>query len=336
MRISAEGLLSSGRRARRPDGRDLNVQGHGGRSHLIPPISQANCGAVVTAFRPPRELLSNVQALLHRFRAVTIVDDGSGDPDGVIHACRLLGAEVVSLETNSGIGAALNAGVVALRSSHPDVSYVVTFDQDSLPPDSMLELFEAARIAAAAVDLRIGAICPEQVSGSRVLVDSRRAGFAEVREPIQSGLLVPVTVFDDVGGFDEDLFIDGVDTDFYWKLRRAGYVAVSAPGVSLEHSLGTRQQARILGRPVITPSGPLMVMQSAPFRYYYLGRNRIHLLRRYSWSERTWMLRGLMLDLRHVAVVTLFGSERRRRLGYFLRGVGDGMLGRTGKIRSAR
>lgn len=329
MTTSAEGLPTSG-----PDPRDRSTSGIVPGAGAAPAIEKATSSAVVTAYRPQAELRGHVAALLEQFHSVTVVDDGSADETGVAESCRDLGADVVLLDTNSGIGAALNAGVAAVRRLHPDVSYIVTFDQDSLPPANMLDLYEAARTAAAG--LRVGSISPESVSGSRVLNAGRQAGFSEVREPIQSGLLVPVRLWDSLGGFDEGLFIDGVDTDFYWKLRGAGFVSISAPGVALEHSLGTREQARLLGRPLSLPTGPLMLMQSAPFRYYYLGRNRVHLLRRYLRAGPAAMLGGLALDIRHVAVVALLGSRRRERLVYYLRGIRDGLSGRMGKVRSGR
>lgn len=282
------------------------------------------------------ELRSAVAGMLKEFSSVVVVDDGAGDNNGVLESCRSMGARIVALETNSGIGAALNAGIAALAAADPELRYVVTFDQDSVPPADMLTRFEAARRAALAAGLRIGSVSPEQVTGSRVLTDRRTDEFSEVREPIQSGMLAPLQVINAIGGFDEGLFIDGVDTDFYWKLRGSGFVAIAAPGVALDHTLGSRTQARLLGRPLSLPSGPFMLMQSAPFRYYYLGRNRIHLLRRYAVSRPGPMFRGLALDIRHVAVVALLGTERRNRLAYYFRGIRDGLLGRTGGIRHAR
>lgn len=299
-------------------------------------IKKTNTGAVVTAYRPPVELPARVGKMLDHFAAVTVVDDGSGAGSVVLDACRELGAQVVRLDTNSGIGFALNAGISALRAQHPALDFIVSFDQDSEPPAGILDHFEQARLAAELDGLTVGSVSPGSVSGSRVISSGGGGAYAEVREPIQSGLLVPVDVLDDVGGFDEGLFIDGVDTDFYWRLQDAGLTAVSARDVALEHALGQRQQARLFGVPVRLPSGPLMLMQSAPFRYYYIGRNRVHLLRRNLRSHPKWMLRGLGLDLRHIGLVVLLGSSRRQRLRYFVRGVIDGLRGQTGKVRDAK
>lgn len=311
--------------------------GNDAGSRAAASIEKATTGAVVSAYRPQPELAARVEAMLGIFAAVTIVDDGSGDDGAVLDACRTLGAQIVRLDTNSGIGAALNAGAAALRAKDPELRYLVTFDQDSEPPADILVHFERARDAAETSGLSVGSVSPGSVSGSRVLNGGAgSSSYSEVREPIQSGLLVPVDVLDRLGGFDEGLFIDGVDTEFYWRLHDAGLAAVSAPGAALAHALGTRQQARVLGVPLRLPSGPLMLMQSAPFRYYYIGRNRVHLLRRNLRLHPVWMLRGLALDLRHVGMVTLLGSSRRQRLGYFVRGVVDGLRGRTGKVPNDR
>jgi rhamnosyltransferase len=165
-----------------------------------------------------------------------------------------------------------------------------------------------------------------------VLAGGSRSGFRIVSEPIQSGTLIPVPVFRQLGGFNEALFIDGVDTDTYWRLRRLGYQAISAEGAALRHQLGERVQARLLGRPVRLRGSPLQVMQSAPFRYYYLGRNRLLLLRWHSGSFPLHMGRGLLLDVRHILVVALLGSAKRQRMGFLVRGIADGLRGRTGRM----
>ncbi len=274
--------------------------------------------------------------MLNQFSAVAVVDDGSTHGSGVLADIERLGALVIRRRANEGIGAALNMGIEAVLERDSGLTYIVTFDQDSEPPAGMLEKYEGARQAARAGGLAVGSISPQSVSGSRVLRGRGGHGYFEVAEPIQSALLVWRAALDAVGGFDEGLFIDGVDTDFYWRMRRAGFHAVAAPGVALEHSLGTRSEARLLGRPIQVSAQPLHLMQSAPFRYYYIGRNRIHLLRRYFAVEPRWMLRGLALDLRHVIVVGLLGTERKQRLGYFVKGTVDGLRGRTGKAQDTR
>lgn len=302
----------------------------------LPAITLTGTAAVITAFNPPVELADRVASMLEQFGAVAVVDDGSTEGTGVLAQAERLGAIVIRRGKNEGIGAALNAGIAALLSRHSGLSYLVTFDQDSEPPAGLLHKYEDARQRALADGVPVGAISPHSVSGSRVVSLGGSHGYTEVAEPIQSGLLISRAVLDAVGRFDEGLFIDGVDTDFYWRMRQAGFHAVAAPDVALEHSLGTRSEARLFGRTLRIRNRPLELMQSAPFRYYYIGRNRMHLLRRYFRAEPRWMLRGLALDLRHVVVVGLLGTERKQRLRYFVKGTADGLRGRTGKAKDTR
>ncbi|WP_459281025.1 glycosyltransferase [Arthrobacter sp. TMN-37] len=270
--------------------------------------------------------------MLEHFGHVVVVDDGSDDGGEVVESCREAGAEVIFLPENVGIGAALNQGAHWIQQNLPRLEHLVTFDQDSEPLPGFLAAYDRAARAAHGSGIKVGSISPDAVSGTRVLAGGSRSGFRMVSEPIQSGTLIPMSIFQQLGGFNEALFIDGVDTDTYWRLRSLGYQAISAEGAALRHQLGERVQANLLGHPVTVRGAPLRIMQSAPFRYYYLGRNRLLLLRWHGRSFPLHITRGLLLDLRHILVVVLLGSARRQRVGFLLRGIADGLRGRTGRM----
>jgi rhamnosyltransferase len=295
-------------------------------------VTESSCAAIVSAYQPTRTLIGNVRALLAQFDLVVVVEDGSGNGEAVLRECAELGALTVIQPENLGIGAALNRGVDAARAARPDLVAVITFDQDSLPAQGLLERYRAAIEGAEAAGQVVGSVSPAVVGGRAVRRRSHSAVYVRAVEPIQSGLLIPLALLDDVGGFDEDLFIDGVDTDIHWRLIGRGYVAIAADGVELQHELGARSRARFFGRPVAVRGRPVMIMQSAPFRYYYLARNRILLLRRYLRRYPGPMIRGLVLDARHVAVVAILGSSRRERLGYAVKGIRNGLSGSTGRL----
>jgi rhamnosyltransferase len=300
----------------------------------FPSIEKSTCAAVISAYRPPSELVGRVEGLLRQFSTVVVVDDGSDDDGVVVRQCREKGATTVALPSNQGIAAALNRGVAEVRAVAPAVEFVVTFDQDSSPGAGYLDGLAAAAREAARDEVPVGCLGPGRINGSGVPSARPAGSYAEIVEPIQSGMLVPLRILEEIGGFDETLFIDGVDTDTYWRLREAGYVAVAARAVSLDHQLGSRSQARLFGRPLVWRGQPVMIMQSAPFRYYYLARNRCALIRRHGRSFAAPMARGLALDLRHLVVVLVLGSDRSTRMRFAVRGLIDGMRGKQGKMGS--
>ncbi len=306
-----------------------------GRPDARDGAGRTGVAAVVTAFHPDEHLVRVCRSAVDQVDALVVVDDGTPAPDeAVLDACRALGALVVRHPRNLGIGAALNTGVRTVREQVERGAEldILTLDQDSvLPPGYVVALVAAARRAMLA-GVRVAMVGPGQATGVRRAADAdgdgadKSDGSATVvysKEPIQSGLLVPAATFDALGLFADELFIDGVDTELYLRARTRRMHAVAAPDARLEHRLGQRHVVRLAGR-------ELPVVHAAAFRYYYIGRNRVLLCRRYGRSQPTWAVTSVGRDLRHLLVVTVLVPGRRARLRAYGAGLRDGVRGVTG------
>ena len=283
-------------------------------------------GAVVAAFRPGPELLVAVEGVVGQVDVVVVVLDEhpvSETSRTVLDACRAAGAHVVEHRANRGIGAALNTGVDEVRARLPHVSDVLTLDQDSAVPPGYVAALLSALSTAAAAGIPVGMVAPDAVGSILRLPGRRRGEVAIGGEPIQSGLLVPAAVLQRLHGFDEDLFIDGVDTDFWLRARDAGLQCVLAPGTRLEHRLG---QAITLGD---GHESPLVV--ASTFRYHYQWRNLVVLLRRHARRHPVWSVRAVLKAARHLAIVTVLAPGRRARLRESYAGLRAGLRGDTGR-----
>nr|WP_246306488.1 glycosyltransferase [Herbiconiux flava] len=302
---------------------------HSRRSRTSPRDGEARVSdevvAVVTAFAPGPRLAELVQSLVPQTARVIVVDD-SGAPDArpALLAAENAGATVLRHSVNRGIAAALNTGTAEARAV-PGARHVITFDEDSAVGEGFVDALVAALGTARGAGIPAGLAAPAAVSGQPAPELRTQRGILVGRTPIQSGLLVPFRTLDAVGGFAEELFIDGVDTDYALRVARAGLMVVHARGTELGHSLGRRHTATIAGRTV-------ELTHSAPFRYYYLARNRVLLNRRRRLYRGYRPLRETIADLRHLVIVTLFVPGRGARLLAAAAGLGDGWAGRTGRI----
>lgn len=286
---------------------------------MTPPLRAA---AVVTAYQPDAALTTAVRSAVGQVTRIVVVDDGSDSGDDVLEECASLGATVVRHETNRGIGAALNTGIRAVRRCDPTLTHVLTLDQDSELPVHFVAGLAAAERAALDAGVSVGMTSPGVITTVRRGHADAPAAFEHGGEPIQSGLLVPVSVLDAVGGFDDDLVIDGVDTDFWLRALDRGYVAVMAPGVALEHRLGN---------PIVLPGGrPLPLTVANEFRYFYQWRNLVLLLRRHGRRHPRWAVGAVARAVRHLAIVTLLAPGRSARLGRSVAGLRAGVAGRRG------
>ena len=298
-------------------------------------------GVVVACLSPPPSLVDATRETLRQLHEagspgrVVAVDDGSPPgSEAVFAALTALGVDVVH-QPNGGIAAALNAGIERLRRPAPPkagdgvpVDHVLTLDQDSRLGPGYVVAALAAVAQLEAAGAAYGFVSSASYSGRRAPTDGPVPATALQRafDPMQSGWLVPLTTLEAVGGLDEALVIDGVDSEFTVRCRVAGLAPVVAPGAALEHGQGERVRGRVLGRPVGA------VNHHSPARVRYMARNGVLLTRRYAAAQPRWVLRRLLVEgAAHLLRLTL-DPDRRALATAMLRGVGDGVRGRTGRL----
>jgi rhamnosyltransferase len=270
--------------------------------------------AVVVSFNGLRKTVETLDALIGKVDHVHVVDNASHPEslellDSVVRSGRI---SLERLGRNEGIGYALNCGARAARRLGCD--WLLTMDQDSRVDDNMLEAYGAA--IARSPDL----VCLTP----NVLVNGRgphnRSGPVDFA--ITSGNLIRMDIFDAIGGFDEELFIDGVDLDFSLRVRHAGKQIVRVENAILHHELGQRQPIR----------GWLskFYMAHPPLRRYYMSRNHLYLIQRYGFKFPTFVAKATLVQLLHFVAVVIYGGKRVESLRFMLYGALDFCRGKTG------
>jgi rhamnosyltransferase len=89
---------------------------------------------------------------------------------------------------------------------------------------------------------------------------------------ITSGSVLAIDCLQQIGMFDENLFIDFVDTEFSHRVTNKGYVNLQFTNIVLNHSIGIRVE----GRSLVTFKKSLRIIHS-PIRVYYIIRNGLYL-----------------------------------------------------------
>lgn len=292
--------------------------------------------AVVTAtFNADVEMLGRQMAGLAGAAAVVLVDDGSAPPrrQSVRElAAGLPGVLLVEQPRNSGLAAALNAGARAALERVPDCEYLLFLDQDTEPgPDGARRLVAAAA-AQRAADSRTALVGPMMVDAATGLSHGvhvirgwrwRRlqppAGSAPVRcaSVNGSGMVVAVEAWRALGGFEEALFIDHVDSEYSFRAAHAGYALYVAPAVRFLHRMGERSLRFWVGHWRVWP-------YRAPERHYYLVRNACLLMRR-TYVPRVWKGWAAPKLVSTLLAHLFFDRERFRQTTAMVRGACDGL-----------
>lgn len=300
----------------------------------------ARVASVIIRYNPPPGFDDRVARAAEQ-SALTVVVDNASDTRWSPEALRARGvSELHALDNarNEGIAAATNRGIAHARAL--GATHAFLLDHDSVPQPGAVD-----RLLAAAEDPRhapVAAAVPRIVYGHpdiacrwpasrggrspffRFVYADRIDTPTRVDLAISSGMLVPIAAWSALGGFDERLFIDLVDTDFCLRARADGHAIVAVPDATLGHALGEVEQRRLPGgvRAYPTHHGAL--------RHYFISRNRIILARRHAVRFPAWMAYESLGGLKLLIKVAAFERQRLEKLGSMLRGTRDGLRGRTG------
>jgi rhamnosyltransferase len=300
-------------------------------------IDAGSVVAVVVTYQPDLAALS---ALFERLRsqvgAIVAVDNGSDVflPD-FLADCASRGVHGISLPGNTGVANALNVGMQWAKQA--GATMVVTFDQDSLPAPDMVACLLAAYDRLQRDGVRVGALGPLQIDRRSQLptpfVAASEKGWKrvlpvagevlEVDHLITSGCLVPLAVVEQVGPMLAELFIDGVDLEWSWRCRAAGFHLYGVERASLLHAIGDR---------IVSFCGRQLHLHG-PLRQYYILRNTLY-LRTLDHSPAAWRRicwRGLLLRL---VFFSLFTAPRLKYCRLMLRGIKHGLTGNLGPVAS--
>jgi rhamnosyltransferase len=278
--------------------------------------------AVVVSYIPSREVLRNIENLVAQVGHVVIVDNTpSINPQTVISELEQQGGcTVIRNGKNLGVAAALNVGVQ--RAISRGCEWIVTFDQDSRIEDGYIDGLISAYVESSD-PTRTGVVCPIYRDAQLGTIWPFPRGSNE--EPLMymtSGALMKSETYQKLGPFEDQLFIDGVDTEYALRMRAAGYRIVES-NVVLNHSLGRMTPHAFAGRHIF-------VTNHNPQRRYFITRNRIVLLKRYIRKDREWAKSELTDFWKGTVALLLFEQDRWLKIKYMLRATRDAILGRLG------
>lgn len=220
---------------------------------------------------------------------------------------------------NSGIAMRLNlACEMAIKENY---EYLLTMDQDSF--------FDEAAISNY---LKCLDQFPDksQVSMFGVNYESSSlnadCSYKKVKHLITSGSIINLSVYKNLGGFDEKLFIDLVDTEYCLKSILKGYAIIGYQNIFLNHNLGESIEKRSL----MTFKKTKRSFHSE-LRLYYMMRNFLYINKKYK-SHFKEQIKIYKTDLiNRVKNKLLYTPNRLKTLQYLFKAYKDYRNNKMGK-----
>ena len=266
--------------------------------------------AGIVLFNPDLSKLNkSLTILLGQVDSILLVNNASTN---FSEGCLLIDdkIKIINNKENKGIAYALNQ--MLDYAANNNYFWLITLDQDSIPPINMISAYNKH------MDVPdIGIICPRIYDENQKIDSIDVCDGAWVKKPeevITSGSCICVAKAINIGGFDEKLFIDFVDTDFQKRMLDAGCRIYRCDNVVLAHEIGKITTYSLFGVKVVCTNHNYI-------RRYYQVRNRLYYKKKYYNRQALWfeMIRLILGTIK----IVCFEKEKLNKISSTIKGFVD-------------
>ena len=258
-------------------------------------------------------LQDNIEAICNQVPLILIFDNGSDNIEDIRNIVSKI-TNIILLESkmNIGIAAALNR--LMQWGDDNNYTWMLSLDQDSTCPENycknaltLLEVLPNIGIIGPVINDRKVGIVGHNPDGK----------YGIVNTCITSGAFVKIDVWKKVGKYDERMFIDSVDFEFCFRIRRAGYYILQSRKLILSHSIGD-------GR--IVSIGPFKkkIKEHSAFRCFYIAQNNIYYPRKHKLP--LYYIRGNYRNLKNIFNILLFEKDKSNKIYAIFHGWKHGLF----------
>ncbi len=287
-----------------------------------------NIYAVVVAFFPEASKLYKMVAdLVEQDITVVVVNN---TPNSSISLSEHLNSFVINLQENKGIAEAQNIGIRFALERDP--LHICFFDQDSIIPRDYANKMIAAScsfkhrclLSPVAFDQNTGLEIPSHKL-NRFGYPCNHYSLAEAQISrtdivISSGMFTSASIFDEVGLMDVDFFIDFVDIEFCFRLKKAKVPVFVVPSLTMQHFIG-EGEVSVLGLKTCIHSG---------VRTYYKTRNAFIFLYKYGPSVFSFV--QLLAGVIHGFLSSVHVFPSFEMMKFYLKGILHGLMFKRGAL----
>ncbi|MCQ2109736.1 MAG: glycosyltransferase family 2 protein [Fibrobacter sp.] len=278
--------------------------------------------ASIVTYNPEKNRLrANLESVRSQVDSLVIVDNGSQNVDDVRDLASQFDCHLILNRKNEGIAFALNQ-CVDYVTEHGDV-WLLTLDQDSVCKEGLIDCYKkylnaenVGMLSCGIYDRNTGIVSNGIIERHLKFKSYKERELQFVPVAITSGCLMNACVAKNIGGFDNQMFIDYVDFDYCLSLHESGYRILKVDFVGLLHEIGHAKKIKILGRDCI-------LTNHSPIRHYYISRNTVYFIRKYNRYVNKISITTELLA--RVFIVPFFEKNSFAKLKAALKGLLDGI-----------
>lgn len=271
----------------------------------------------VTIYHPEENVKDNINSYLDELDLLYVLDNTEQpNPEIKNYFSQFSKIKYIAFGDNMGISYAFNFVLNEVK----DYDFLLTMDQDSSFPIGVMEKYHNLVETYEQTNPKKTAMYSvKYISDEQQDINKPRS----VNIAITSGSILPVQLANELGGFDEKLFIDEVDSEYCYRAKKDGFDIIEFPNIILNHSLGMRTFHSV-------GQFKFNTLNHNAMRKYYITRNKIYVLKKYPFVKWSYLKEIIKMSLK----VILVEDDKIKKFKYIIRGCKDGINNHMGKLKA--
>ena len=255
-------------------------------------------------------LKENLDAVACQSDKILCIDNGSNNIEKIRDILSEY-VEVALIENEKNLGIATALRQIMGYAIINEFDWVLSLDQDSVCNprlvDEYKKYFEFEDIGILTCNIL------DRNFYSRAICEKGER-YRELKYCITSASLMNVNAYSKLAGYDEGMFIDGVDFDICVQMRRAGYKVIRINYDGVLHEVGHGRTIKFLGKECES-------YNHTPFRQYYMARNRFYLVMKYPSEFR--LSKEILHEFKDWYIVCRYENARLEKIKSRIKGIRD-------------
>lgn len=233
--------------------------------------------ALVILYNPENDSNENIESYINDVDYLYIFDNSDKTNEDLYGDILERNKDKIRYIWNNGdnIGLAKPINIVAKAAIEKGYEWLITFDQDSFADIEMLKGMKKY-LNSDRIDPEVAIVTPTRINKPGTIIEENVPIISFVNDTIQSGAIHNLKILKELGGYDENIFIDFLDLEYCARCIANGYKIAKVNKATLQHGILDTSgiEKNILGK-------SYKLGKYSPVRYYYRHRNAKYCFNKY-------------------------------------------------------
>lgn len=278
-------------------------------------MGKLKVAGVVVLYQPTDEDIKNMDSYLEDIDILYVMDNSKEENEERLPKNKKI--KYIFNNENLGIATPLNRAAELARKD--GYSYLLTMDQDTHFKEGVVK--EIKKRIVKIDDSKIGIFTPWHKT--KLKKEKAKEKIDYPLDVMTSGNFVNLDIHKKIGGFRDDLFIDGVDIEYCLNLAKNSYKVMRFNDLEIDHNLGN-----IFYRKFFTKD--LLITNHNAMRRYYQCRNYHYIKDEYQEDFEEFC--NILVKVKATILgIILYEDDKINKIKAYYYGYKDYKLGKKGR-----